>query len=74
MLATLESYYLLGLIPLELYTNGLHYLIGLDKTLPFLPLLLTSVYCAVGVTYAWLRFYVDVLGETKVRSHVEKID
>ena len=61
-------------MPLELYTNGIHYLIGLDKTLPFLPLLCTSVYCALGVTYAWIKFYVDGLKETSVRSHSDKID
>lgn len=44
--------YLAGLVVLELYcTLGHKALLG--ERLPFVPLMLTSVYCAVGVTWAW---------------------
>lgn len=57
MLNYLESLYLYGLIFLCFYENVFHVAWGLHKTLPFLPLLLTSVYCALGVFYSWVRYY-----------------
>ncbi|KAL4236972.1 glycosyl transferase [Mactra antiquata] len=57
LLSTIESIYLLGVIPLELYSSIGHYILGLNHTLPFLPLLLTSVYCSIGVIYCWIKFY-----------------
>ena len=70
--------YLLGLVPLELYCAVGHRLLcsvvfGDSERLPFLPLLLTSVYCAVGVVAAWLKMTVryvrQLLGETTHRHH-----
>ena len=46
--------YLLGFVPLELFNSLLHGLL-LGPRLPFLPLLATSVYCALGVLAVWLR-------------------
>jgi hypothetical protein len=44
--------YLVGFVVLELYcTLGHRVLLG-DR-LPFVPLMLTSVYCALGVTWVW---------------------
>ncbi|KAH9640977.1 hypothetical protein HF086_015073 [Spodoptera exigua] len=57
MLRQIESLYLYGLIVLCVYDNAIHGLWGLDKTLPFLPLMLTSVYCSIGVIYVWLCYY-----------------
>jgi alpha-1,3-glucosyltransferase len=45
-----EAAYLMEFLPLEIFTSGLHPLL-FGSRLPFLPLLLTSVYCAVGVHY-----------------------
>lgn len=50
-----ETLYLAGLVPLELYCNGLHFVFGVDAKAPFLPLMATSVYCAVGVVYCWVH-------------------
>lgn len=57
MLKQVESLYLYGLIVLCVYENSLHILWGLDKKLPFLPLMITSVYCSLGVLYVWIRYY-----------------
>ena len=57
LLSTLESLYIIGILPLELYNSVLHNYFGLSHKFPFLVLLLTSIYCAVGVTYCWLKFY-----------------
>lgn len=56
-----EACYLYGLLVLEFYCTAVHPLTVLATKLPFLPLMLTSVYCAVGVVWAWLLFYVDTL-------------
>jgi alpha-1,3-glucosyltransferase len=53
----IEKLYLLGLGLLFLYEHVIQYVIGLDRNLPFLPLMLTSVYCALGISYFWLKFY-----------------
>ncbi|XP_023945278.2 probable dolichyl pyrophosphate Glc1Man9GlcNAc2 alpha-1,3-glucosyltransferase [Bicyclus anynana] len=56
-LGALQTLYVYGLICLCVYENILHPFLGLDKTLPFLPLMLTSVYCALGVFFFWIRMY-----------------
>jgi len=45
-----EAAYLAGFLPLEAFTSALHPLL-FGARLPFLPLLCTSAYCAVGVHY-----------------------
>jgi hypothetical protein len=54
LLARGEAAYLCGLAALEVYCSAVHPLV-LAKRLPFLPLLLTSVYCAAGMAWAWWR-------------------
>jgi alpha-1,3-glucosyltransferase len=49
--------YLWGLIPLFLVTNILLPFLAQEK-LAFMPLLLTSVYCAVGMAYLYAHLYV----------------
>ena len=46
-----ECFYLWGFIPLEAFVSFGHPIL-LAPRLPFLPLLLTSVYCSVGVHYS----------------------
>lgn len=52
-----ETLYLYGLLFLCIYENMIHPACGFNKTLPFLPLMLTSVYCALGVIYFWISYY-----------------
>ncbi|XP_066248706.1 dolichyl pyrophosphate Glc1Man9GlcNAc2 alpha-1,3-glucosyltransferase [Euwallacea similis] len=56
-----ESLYLLGLTLVFFYENVIHKLSGLDSKLPFLPLMLTSFYCSLGVVYCWARYYFQLL-------------
>eukprot|EP00112_Aurelia_sp_Birch-Aquarium-sp1_P013716 Seg2924.2 transcript_id=Seg2924.2/GoldUCD/mRNA.D3Y31 product="putative dolichyl pyrophosphate Glc1Man9GlcNAc2 alpha-1 3-glucosyltransferase" protein_id=Seg2924.2/GoldUCD/D3Y31 len=57
----IEALYIWGLLPLYIYCNIMHSAIGLDSRLPFIPLMLTSVYCTVGVSWSWILFYRDSL-------------
>ncbi|KAI9025789.1 glucosyltransferase [Phycomyces nitens] len=56
-----ETYYILGFIGVQLYTDIGHSLIFGSETLQFLPLMLTSVYCAVGIIYGWGLFMREFL-------------
>ncbi|XP_012869638.1 PREDICTED: probable dolichyl pyrophosphate Glc1Man9GlcNAc2 alpha-1,3-glucosyltransferase isoform X2 [Dipodomys ordii] len=65
-----ETLYLLGLVPLEVCCEFLFPFTSWKLRYPFIPLLMTSGYCAVGITYAWFRLYCSVLigpfiGKTK---------
>ncbi|XP_028790961.1 probable dolichyl pyrophosphate Glc1Man9GlcNAc2 alpha-1,3-glucosyltransferase [Neltuma alba] len=45
--------YLVGLVIVEIWGQFLHPLVLGDK-LPFLPLMLVSIYCAFGIIYSWI--------------------
>ncbi|KAL5560624.1 hypothetical protein UlMin_036835 [Ulmus minor] len=49
----IEKSYLVGIIIVELWGQFLHPLL-LGNKLPFLPLMLISIYCALGVIYSWI--------------------
>lgn len=49
-----QRLYLIGFVPLEIFCSVLHPLV-FGARLPFLPLLVTSVYSSVGVSYCWLQ-------------------
>lgn len=49
------------LLLIQFYCLFVHGLFGFLSWLEFLPLLLTSVSCAVGVSWSWLLFYHEVL-------------
>lgn len=56
MLNIFESVYLMGLCLPFIYEIFFHSFLGLNINFPFLPLMITSVYCAVGVLYAWIKY------------------
>ncbi|MCI4386597.1 hypothetical protein PGIGA_G00064230 [Pangasianodon gigas] len=69
---SVEAVYLLGLVPLELICEIVYPLTRWQQTLPFIPLLLTSVYCALGVVYCFIRLYLSVFtapSSSKVKAH-----
>lgn len=49
----IEKSYLVGIVIVELWGQFFHHLILGDK-LPFIPLMLISIYCAIGVIYSWI--------------------
>lgn len=59
-----EVIYSAGIILLPLYEHLFQYLMNFHSRFPFLPLMLTSVYCGVGMIYFWLKFYFEYLRET----------
>lgn len=65
-----ELTYAVGLVGLFFYEISLQYLLNLDTKLPFLPLLLTSVYCSIGITYFWLKYYIKFVMAT---SNLENV-
>lgn len=49
----IEKSYLMGLVIVEMVSQFLHpYFLG-DK-FPFMPLMLISTYCAIGIMYSWI--------------------
>ncbi|XP_072040755.1 dolichyl pyrophosphate Glc1Man9GlcNAc2 alpha-1,3-glucosyltransferase-like isoform X2 [Amphiura filiformis] len=72
LLNPLESLYILGLLPLYIYTDIIHDLLGLGERLSFFPLMLTSVYCALGVLYTWLVFYKRTLQRGAKIDHAKQ--
>lgn len=72
LLNWLEMIYLIHLVPLEIFCEIVFPLTPWKLRFPFVPLLLTSVYCAVGIMYAWLKLYISVLSErTSARQKAE---
>lgn len=45
--------YLLGLLAVEIYGQLVHPILFTER-LPFLPLMLISIYCAFGMMYSWI--------------------
>lgn len=52
-----ETFAIFLLIPLCFYVEYVHYLFHIDSYLPFLPLLLTSIYCSIWIIYSWIRLH-----------------
>ncbi|KAJ8676005.1 hypothetical protein QAD02_011791 [Eretmocerus hayati] len=74
-----EIIYIAVLPVITVYETVLHQLIFKDK-LPFLPLALTSTYCALGISYIYLTSYYEFVcshfKETNTSSYkkIEKLD
>ncbi|XP_036380505.1 probable dolichyl pyrophosphate Glc1Man9GlcNAc2 alpha-1,3-glucosyltransferase [Megalops cyprinoides] len=56
-----EAAYLAGLAPLEVFCELVYPWTRWQQAFPFIPLLLTSVYCALGVTYSFITLYLSLL-------------
>lgn len=61
LLRPLERWYLIGLLLVAVGCEVVFPLSPWKQRLPFLPLLLTSVYCALGMSYSFMRLYVTLL-------------
>ncbi len=58
LLNRLETFSIVLLIPLCLYVECLHTVLHIDRILPFLPLLLISIYCSILIIYCWIRLHI----------------
>ncbi|KAJ8405885.1 hypothetical protein AAFF_G00313220 [Aldrovandia affinis] len=56
-----EAAYLTGLVPLEMFCEFVYPWTTWQQAFPFIPLLVMSVYCALGVSYSFIRLYVSLL-------------
>jgi len=65
----LEKIYLMGIVPVELYCSFGHGMVFKDRW-PFIPLMLISVYSAIGIVYAWGVMGMSYIG---TGQHREKI-
>jgi len=57
LLNVIEKAYVAGIALVQIYVGLVHGLLGLNACLPFLPLMIMSCYCSVGILYVWIRFY-----------------
>ncbi|CAF0773228.1 unnamed protein product [Didymodactylos carnosus] len=57
LLNYLETFFVILLIPHCLYVEFIHTFLHLHLLLPFLPLLLTSLYCSIPIFYCWIRLH-----------------
>lgn len=68
LLNSLESLYIVGLIPLEVWNSAIFPFLDFSEQFPFLPLMLTSVYCSFGIVYSWIKFCKITLFDRKLKS------
>lgn len=64
-ISSLELVYILGFIPISLIINLLPIFY---PELMFLPLLITSAYCGIGITYCWSTYYFRFLKTVEKRK------
>ncbi|KAL3279467.1 hypothetical protein HHI36_016977 [Cryptolaemus montrouzieri] len=58
LLNIFESFYLFSFCLIHTYEHFIHNLLDFQNKLPFLPLMITSVYCSVGVIYCWILYFI----------------
>lgn len=69
-----ESIYIFGLIAVELYASFFHdYIFGLGLRFPFIPLMLISIYCSIGLVYCFVLLCWRILSdETGIDVKIHK--
>ncbi|KAL7046021.1 hypothetical protein ACKWTF_002445 [Chironomus riparius] len=67
-LLVIEKIYCFGLFLLPIYEFILQYLLKFDHKLPFMPLMLTSVYCGIGMFYFWVKYYFEYMLSRNIES------
>ena len=72
LLSRQQQAYLWGFAPLEIFCAALHPLMFASK-LPFLPLLLMSVYSALGIGFCWLQMAGCWLPRLSTHANVQKL-
>ncbi|KAG0057677.1 glycosyl transferase [Gryganskiella cystojenkinii] len=65
---SLERLYVFGCVLVQVYVNVIHELLFGKEKLAFLPLMITSVYAAVGVIYGWLLYSVTYFSSSKAQD------
>lgn len=63
-----ERIYLFGLFAVALFECCIHKIVDPSGSLPFLPLLVMSVYTSIGVVYTWLCFAINSLSSDTKRA------
>ncbi|CAF1324731.1 unnamed protein product [Adineta steineri] len=64
LLNRFETLSVVLLVPLCLYVECIHTVLHIDRILPFLPLLLISIYCSIFIIYCWIRLH-------RIEAHLE---
>lgn len=64
-----ERFFLYGLAAVALFESCIYSMVDPSGRLPFLPLMIMSVYCAIGIIYVWLLF---VIGSLKIEKKISK--
>lgn len=60
LLSLFELQYVVGIFFVQFYTGVAHEIVFGDK-LQFLPLMITSLYCGIGIVYGWSYFMITFL-------------
>lgn len=70
-LNTLDKLCLTGIIILETYNSLIHHSLSIGSKLPYLPLMMTSLFCATFIIFCWARFLFLVLIKQTKKSKNE---
>lgn len=69
----IEKIYNIGIFILPFYEFILQYSLKIDHKMPFMPLMLTSVYCGVGMFYFWIKYYFEYMLLCRSINYTEKV-
>lgn len=73
LLYSYEYIYVFILPILTIYETIIHKII-FGEALPFLPLALISIYCAIGIIYSWILYYYMFLQYNKIYNQKKKVE